>query len=161
MDRDAVDAALAEVRAHLVDTLATVRGEAGAARSGTRVDGSHRPENRGERAAVTTQGYLTGALSGRVAELEEQLRLLDGLAPGPRDRVAPGALVTVTDEDDTTTVFLVAPGGGGRSLDAIPGAVALSPEAPMVRGLLGAREGDVEAVALGTREAELEVVRVV
>ena len=37
------------------------------ARAGTRVDGDHRPENRGERAAVTTQGYLA---IGRSWEIE-------------------------------------------------------------------------------------------
>ena len=152
--------ALAEVRQHLVVSLKQLRREVTSARSGTRVDGDHRPANRGERGAVTSQGYLAGALAGRVAMLEEALRQLDLLAPGRRERVAPGALVAVEDDDGQVSRFLVAPGAAALRLTSLPDVVALSPSAPKVRALYGARVGDAEVIELGGRELTLEIVAI-
>ena len=49
----------------LQDRLQSLSSSQDAARSGTRVDGEHRPSNRGERAAVTSQGYLAHGLGAR------------------------------------------------------------------------------------------------
>src|SRR5690606_18796738 len=84
---------IAAFRTHLASTLADLTRESGVARGGTRVDGTHRPENRGERAAVTAQGYLTAGLEQRAAELRAHLDHLDAIDPSPRERVSPGALV--------------------------------------------------------------------
>ena len=66
-----------------------------AARSGTRVDGEHRPSNRGERAAVTTQGYLAHAFGERSLALQTSLEQLDEMGVGPRDEVVIGATALV------------------------------------------------------------------
>ncbi|MCP4871704.1 MAG: hypothetical protein GY898_23595 [Proteobacteria bacterium] len=69
------------------------------ARVGTRVDGDHRPENRGERAAVTSQGYLAQGLTRRIEELQASLVQVTQLDRGARVRVSPGALFQVEEED--------------------------------------------------------------
>lgn len=157
MDRTA---ALAELRAALETALATARAETQAARSGARVDEGHRPANRGERAAVSGQGALSGALAARARELEDALRLLDELAPGGRDRAGPGALVETRDEDGVVATWLIAPGGDGRKLEALEGGVAVSPASPIGRALHGAVEDDVVAFTRAGAMVEIEVIRV-
>ena len=62
-------------KAHLQEGRAVLLAGQTAARAGTRVDGSHRPENRGERAAVTSQGYLAQGLAQRLEALDADLAL--------------------------------------------------------------------------------------
>lgn len=137
----------------LRDRLGQLRAEAGAARSGTRVDGSHRPANRGERAAVTSQGYLALALGKRIQALEEDLELLEQVPAGPRTVVGPGALVEV--EDDEVRRLLILPGGSGDRLGDV---VVVSPRSPLARALAGVAAGEV--VELEEEERELEVLSV-
>lgn len=150
IDKEAIRAAFRESLVARIDAL---EAEVGSARSGTRVDGDHRPSNRGERAAVSSQGYLAHGINQRLEGLKEDLRLLDGVAPGARDRVAAGALVTLDDGDEART-YLVLPGGLG---DAVDGVFVVSPDAPVVRPLLGAREGDAATLRRGDRDVELVV----
>ena len=77
-------------RAHLDALRDDLLGEQGAARAGARVDGSHRPANRGERAAVTSQGYLAHGLAQRLATLDAAVDLLDRMAPTRRSAVVTG-----------------------------------------------------------------------
>jgi len=130
---------LAAYRAHLEGQRAALARSRDDARGGTRVDGTHRPENRGERAAVTAQGYLTAGIAQRLSELDEALLAVDRLDPGPRDRVTPGALVQLVDEDEDERWLLVVPGGHGATVE---GVTVLSPEAPLAQALAGAEEGD-------------------
>lgn len=140
-------------RASLAARAAALEAEIGAAVDGARVDGSHRPANRGERAAVTGAGYLALGIGQRLAELRDALDALDALAPGPRDRVAPGALVRVSGEDGERWLF-VAPGGQG---DALGEVTVVSPDAPIARALRGLRPGDEAIAVLGGREQALQV----
>jgi len=144
---------IAAFRARLEAGLEELSRESAAARSGTRVDGSHRPANRGERAAVTAQGYLTVGLERRRAELRGHLDHLAVIDPGPRDRVTPGALVRVEDEDGAQTLYLVLPGGQGARLEQDGVAVTvLSPGSPLARSLLGLSEGDAASLPRGEVE---------
>ncbi|MBW2254850.1 MAG: hypothetical protein JRI25_09685 [Deltaproteobacteria bacterium] len=158
MDKLALFAAF---RAQLEGLLADLEKQQEAARSGTRVDGDHRPENRGERAAVTTQGYLTLALGQRVAELRSHLDQLDRIDPGPRTRITPGALFLAADEDGDETWYLVLPGGqGARLVHADTEVLVVSPESPVVQSLSGLGAGDEGTLRRGDRMVEIEVLEV-
>ena len=122
------------------------------ARSGMRVDGAHRPANRGERATVTSQGYLAEGLQQRLEALESALGLMERLEPTPRTQVMMGATVRVESEHGDSTWFAVLPGGDATVVDhqGTPIAV-LSQNAPFVRCFLGAIEGEDVEVAIPNR----------
>lgn len=148
----------AAFRAHLAARIDALEAEQRAARAGTRVDGTHRPSNRGERAAVTSQSYLALGLGQRAAALRDQLALLDRIPPEPRDEVSVGALVTLEDEDGASQVVLLLPGGEGTVLDTPDGPVTiLSARAPLVRDLIGEEEGADAVIMRGGREVCIEV----
>lgn len=144
-------------RQHLLGLIAQIETEGAAARAGTRVDGEHRPENRGERAAVTTQGYLTHALGKRLAELREHQGLLERVTPAPRSTVVTGALFLAEDNEGVEDWFYVLPGGLGVQLGEV---TVISPDSPIARGLWGLGEGDAETVVRGAAEVEMAVVEV-
>ena len=126
------------------------------ARSATRVDGSHRPANRGERAAVTSAGYLAHGLGQRAAELAEALRLLDEMGAGPRERVVVGAVVELSD--GWVAVF---PGGDATVLTVEGTEVrVLSGRAPLVQAIWNLEEGDEGRLRLPTGVRELEILDV-
>ncbi len=136
MNKAALIDAFAQI---LRSRLEVLLAEQGAARAGTRVDGSHRPANRGERAAVTSQAYLADALNRRMEELQEALRLLDEVGRAQVDVVAAGALVDLRREDDGLERYLILPGGQGDRLGEV---VVISPLSPVARVLAGREEGD-------------------
>lgn len=144
---------IAAFRALLEARLDALSAEGRAARAGTRVDGSHRPANRGERAAVTAQGYLAHGLAERAAALQLDLDRLAEVDPGPRERVGPGALVTLEDDAGALDRYLLLPGGQG---DRVHGVLVLSPTAPAARALAGKEAGD--AVTLRRNGAAVELV---
>lgn len=139
---------IAQFRGVLEARAVALRKGVGSARNGTRVDGDHRPANRGERGAVTSQGYLAKGMSERLTALESDLRILSELDPGPRDRVVPGALVTMVDDDDVVSRYLILPGGQGDALDDV---IVVSANAPVIRGVFGGVEGDEAKVRRGDR----------
>lgn len=142
-------ALIAAWRAELEDRLALAESQQAAARSGTRVDGSHRPANRGERAAVTTQGYLAQGYAERIAAIGEALRVLELVGTDPREVVSVGALV----ELDDSRRFLVLPGGDASWVTA--GGVnarVISSAAPIAVAMLGREEGDEVTLPTGTHE---------
>jgi transcription elongation GreA/GreB family factor len=148
------------VRVGLCAVLDAARREATAALDGARTEGTDRAANRGERGAVTAQGFLSGAIAGRVAELEAALAHLDQLAPGPRAIGGPGALIQVEDPDGVCTDVLIAPGAPGGPLPGAPDVLAVTPASPLGRALTGARPGDERAVPRGGREVVLTVLDV-
>lgn len=150
IDKRAVVAQFAAMLREKTSSLTAVRD---AARAGTRVDGEHRPSNRGERGAVSAQGYLTAGLDARLGDVEAALEALGQVSLGVSTRVLAGALVTVEDEEGTRR-FFVLPGGAGEDID---GVTLLSPSSPRVRPLLGLQEGDVAELASGD---EVEVVEI-
>ncbi len=151
-------AALATLRALLEARHDELMRAADAARAGARVDGVHRPATRGERGAVSGEGALAGALAQRAAEVVAALRALDALDTGPRDRGAPGALVTVEEADGAVSAWLLAPGASGEDLG--DGVRALSPASPLGRALIGCGVGDEVRWEAGGRERAGEVVGV-
>jgi len=145
----------AELRARL---RALESGQA-AARAGTRVDGSHRPENRGERAAVTTQGYLAHGLQQRIQSLAEQLRLLDEVGFDPREQVVVGAWISLETETGARREIAILPGGDATTLTVDTHRVQiLSPDSPLVQPLRGLEAGDGAEVQ-GLGEVEIMEVR--
>ncbi len=157
-DKAALFAAWAE---HLDALLANLRDAQGAAREGTRVDEGHRPENRGERGAVTARGYLANALGERVAGLEVSRQQMAGVSAGPRSTVMVGALVHVQDEDEQRAWYAVLPGGQGDAMEQDGKALTVvSARAPVVRALLGLGEGEDAVFELRDEEVEVEVLEV-
>ena len=131
------------------------------ARAGTRVDGDHRPENRGERASVTTQGYLAHGLAQRAAELQECLAQLDDMGCAPRITVQVGALVQLEDEQGRQSWLAIFPGGDATVLEQRgQSSRVLSATSPLARTLIGLQPGDCAAVVQGKEDAELEVIAV-
>ncbi len=146
-------------RAVLRERLATVDASIADAKAGMRVDGGFRPENRGERGAVTAQGYLAAGLARRSREIKEALELLDQVDPGPREQTSPGAWLLLVDDDDRERAYLLLPGGQGDHLDGPEGGVTvISPRAPIARALRGLREGDEARVRLDGRERTVEIL---
>ncbi|MEM6927429.1 MAG: hypothetical protein AAF602_10890 [Myxococcota bacterium] len=144
-------------REALLAARASLEAGTDAARAGTRVDGVHRPASRGERAAVTSEGYLARGLGERLAELAEHLRILGEVDAGPRTLVSNGALVTLRDEHDGEHRLFVVPGGDGARHD---GVTLVSPTSPWVAPFLGVDEGEVADVVVRARRIEVELVRV-
>lgn len=145
-------------RTALLESLEGLRSGRNAARAGTRVDGTHRPASRGERAAVSGEGYLAEGLGRRIAELETHLRVLDEVDDGPRATVANGAQIDLEDENGGTHRLFVVPGGQGEAVDGV-GLVA--PTSPWVAPFLGARVGEVADVMVHGQRIEVELTHVV
>lgn len=135
------------------------------ARSGTRVDGSHRPANRGERGAVTAQGYLALGLGQRVAAIDEHLRLLDEVGSGCREAIIVGAMIRLAMDGGEHRWIAVLPGGDGTwvAVDQ-EGTQArvqvLSARSPLIVQLRECGPGDVEEITVGTRIEEVEVLEI-
>jgi len=135
--------------------------EQAAARSATRVDGGHRPENRGERAAVTSQGYLAEALASRADALDGAIQQLEAVGVSPRSRVGLGALVTVKDEDGSESRFLLLPGGDASHLESPSGSVrVLSPASPVATALMGLEEAESAEFVRSGEPIEVTVVQI-
>ncbi len=152
-------------RAELEARLAGAESGQQSARQGTRVDGSHRPANRGERGAVTAQGYLALGLGQRAAALEEQLRLLDEMGDAPRHEVVVGALVQLAVDDEPARWVVVLPGGDATWLE-VSGAEGpvrvqvLSAASPLIRQLRDCAEDDAVEVHIGGRSVDVEVLQI-
>lgn len=144
-------------RAALTEALRRLEVGQKAARAGTRVDGVHRPASRGERAAVTSEGYLARGLGERVAALATHLRVLDEVTAAPRELVANGALVTLEDETGQEHRLFVVPGGDGA---VVGGITLVSPTSPWIAPFLGASVGDVGDVVVQGRRLEVELTDV-
>ena len=151
MDKSAL---LAAFRDHLTNQRDALERTRQSARAGTRVDGSHRPANRGERAAVSSQGYLALGLSQRIRAISDALSILERIPAEPRDEVTSGALVVLGDGRR----ILILPGGQGVKL-RVEGAevTVLSPQSPLVKALEDAEPGDVIEVERGRNWIEIDV----
>jgi transcription elongation GreA/GreB family factor len=138
----------------LEDRLQSLGATQSSAREGTRVDGSHRPSNRGERAAVTSQAYLAHGLQQRMEKLGEQLRLLEEMGSEARDRVVVGAWIEIETEQGERRQIAVFPGGDATRLVVGGDPVqVLSPSSPLLQPLLGLEEGEgAEVRGLGAVE---------
>jgi hypothetical protein len=131
-------------RLHLERTLAALERTLGGARSGMDVVGD-RPDSRGERAGVTSQGYLADGLTRRMEGVHEALSRLAEVDLGPCDRVRAGALVGVAGPSaaDAVRWIVLLPGGDGTRLASGGDPVTvLAPTSPWARALRGLEEGD-------------------
>ncbi|MBJ95312.1 MAG: hypothetical protein CMP23_12690 [Rickettsiales bacterium] len=148
-------------RLQLQERLAGLQRGRDSARAGTRVDGGHRPENRGERASVTSQGYLAHGLAQRIAELQQALALLDEMGAGSRSRVSVGALVHLMDEQGQASWLAVFPGGDASLLEQGEQRLrVLSATSPWARPLAGLEAGDSAELSHGGSALEVEVLEV-
>jgi transcription elongation GreA/GreB family factor len=125
--------------AELQARLAALSAGGAAAVAGARVDGAHRPENRGERGAVSAQGWLAEGLDRRRAALLADLARLAEVPLDDKAVVGPGALVQTEDEHGETDTFFVLPGAAG---ERVGGLRLLSPASPLVAALRGRAEGE-------------------
>ncbi len=145
----------------LHERLASLASSQDAARSGTRVDGEHRPSNRGERAAVTSQGYLAHGLGARAVALREHLDHLADMGDAPRSEVVVGALLTLCFDDGPVSRIILLPGGDATMLEAEGQRVqVLSASSPLARQLRDAAEGDALEIDRGGRFVEVEVIAI-
>lgn len=149
---------IAAWRDELQSRLATLQASQESARSGTRVDGEHRPSNRGERAAVTSQGYLAHAFGARSLDLQTHLDQLDDMGAAPRDEVVIGAVIRIRIDEQPSQTIALLPGGDATTLtiDGRPIKI-LSANSPLARQLRDAEDGDVLEVDLGGTVRDLTV----
>jgi hypothetical protein len=148
-------------RSTLNTRLGSLQSSTADARSGTRVDGEHRPSNRGERAAVTSQGYLAHGLGQRAVDTQEQLDQLDDMGDGHRDQVVVGAIVTLRFGDEPETQLAIFPGGDASRIDVNGHSIQiLSARSPIVRQLRDSEVGDVAEIELGGHIVEVELIAI-
>jgi hypothetical protein len=106
----------AELLAQLTAALAAATAAHASAIEGA-THAEARPENDKDTRGLE-QSYLARGQAQRVAELTAAVADVTALALrafGPRDAIAPGAIVTLEDGADTYRRF-IAPGGGGNAL---------------------------------------------
>ncbi len=145
----------------LSERLRALESSQSAARSGTRVDGEHRPSNRGERAAVTSQGYLAHGLGERAVALRENLENLEEMGTDARSEVVVGALITLSFEEEAATRIVLLPGGDATRLNIGNHAVqVLSASSPIARQLRYAESGDALEIERGGRFVEVEILSI-
>lgn len=155
-------AVLAAWREVLSKRLSNLESNRTAAQSGTRVDGEHRPSNRGERAAVTSQGYLALGLAERAVAIQANLESLENMGDGPRMEVAMGALLTLSLDSGPQQRFAILPGGDATQLK-IDGQTmtVLSMNSPLAYQLQDAEEGDLLEIEFGPKVVEVELISIV
>ncbi|MGB0639269.1 MAG: hypothetical protein ACPGTU_08055 [Myxococcota bacterium] len=148
-------------RAILHDRLESLQSSTADARSGTRVDGEHRPSNRGERAAVTSQGYLAHGLGQRAVDTQDQLDQLDDMGDGHRDQVVVGAILTIRFDEAPETLLAIFPGGDASRIEVNGQPIQiLSARSPIARQLRDTEVGDVAEIELGGRIVEVELIAI-
>jgi len=156
IDKNAV---LAALRARLAATLDSLTASQQAVQSGA----TH-PEARQEHPKDTRSieaGYLARGLAERVETLRDGLRTLDLLRLrefGDDEPAAPGALVTLIDDDDREASYFLAPAGGGESI-VVSGrtVLVLTPRSPLGAAIAGRRAGDSIAVELPSGMLRAEI----
>lgn len=144
-------------RARLEAVRAGLLSAQGDARAGTRVDGEHRPANRGERGAVTTQGYLAAGIGERLAALDGALELLDRMPADPRHKAVTGAQITLEDEGGEVVELAILPGGDGTEVEGVR---VVSPEAPIAKAIWGREEDEEARIVRGGQATDWVLVAV-
>ena len=109
-------------------------------------------------------GYLAGAQAQRVAELQALVAAFSRIEPkafGPKDAIAPGALVLLENEDGKRTWHLMALQGGGFqfSFEGRPIQV-VTKNSPVGDELFDRRAGDTVEVEIRGQMKELEILSV-
>jgi len=152
-------AVIATWRDILIARLNNLEANRTAAQSGTRVDGEHRPSNRGERAAVTSQGYLALGLGERAVATRVHIDSLKDMGAESRDEIAMGAWLTLSMDCGPHQHFVILPGGDATELEIQGQTVTvLSTQSPLAYQLQDAETGDVLEVELGPKVIEVELI---
>ncbi len=94
--------------------------------------------------------YLAGAQAQRAAELGALIsayRLMPLKDFGPKDAIAPGALVELASlESGRKAHYFVVPRGGGAAVQSQGKSIQIiAPQSPLGEALVGRRQGEVEA----------------
>jgi len=147
--------------AHLTDLRAALLASQQGARAGTRVDGVHRPATRGERAAVTSQGYLALGLGQRVEAIEQHLFTMTRMGDGHRSQAVVGAMIGLQDVDKPIEWLALLPGGDATTISVEGTEVrVLSAQSPLARQLRELECGDVVELVRNGVPVELELVHI-
>ena len=135
---------LAALRARVEADLAAVTASQQDAQAGATHEEA-RPEHDKDTRA-TEASYLARGLAERVAQLAAAASALANLIVrsfGAGDAIAPGALVTVEDDDGRARRYLVVPAAGGIEVTVGGVAVtAVTPRSPLGRALANQRVDD-------------------
>ncbi len=127
--------------------------------------GAVHPENRQEGSKdmrSTEASYLARGLAERVETLRDEIRALELLRVrefDDDDVAAPGALVTLVDDQGRELLFFLSPAGAGEALDVGGRPVTvLTPRSPLGAALAGQACGDevVAELPSGTLRAVIE-----
>lgn len=118
------------------------------------------PENEYDTRALEAS-YLAGAQAKRVAEIDEQLALLNLIRPRSFDStaaIAATAIVSVDLDGEKSWIFLL-PKVGGREL-MIQGVKiqTVTPLSPLGEALLGLKVGDSATVEVGDESRDYEIL---
>jgi transcription elongation GreA/GreB family factor len=153
---------LSVLRARLATNLDSLTASQHAVQSGA----TH-PEARQEHPKDTRSieaGYLARGLAERVETLRDGIRALDLLRARDfrhDEAAAPGALVTLIDDEGRTALYFLAPAGGGERIE-ISGTtiLVLTPRSPLGAAIAGKQNGESIAVELpsGMLRAEVESI---
>ncbi len=152
--KTALKAELLEV---LSASLATARAAHKSAVEGA-THGEARQENDKDTRGIE-QSYVARGQALRIAALEGEIAEVRTMPlKASTEVVAPGALVTL-EEDDLSRTYFVAPHGGGAQLER--GTVqVVTPRSPLGQGMVGKRVGEECEVTLQGKKRLLEVVGV-
>lgn len=153
-------AVLVELRRRLADRLARLTAAQSSVQSG-----AVHPENRQEGSKdmrSTEASYLARGLAERVETLRDELRALELLrvrAFAGGEAAAPGAMVTLVDEDGRRLLCFLTPAGAGEVIDVDGRAVTvLTPRSPLGAAIAGRRTGEeiVADLPAGALRAEID-----
>ncbi|MCA9521425.1 MAG: GreA/GreB family elongation factor [Myxococcales bacterium] len=107
--------------------------------------------------------YLAGAQSKRLAQLDQEIRILTRFAPrafGADEPIGLGALVELASDEGSRIVF-IAPCAGGLELELAHSRVSVvTPQSPLGGQLIGAYQGDEITLSLGARRVVYEILSV-
>jgi transcription elongation GreA/GreB family factor len=148
----------AELLAKLAADLETLERAHRATREGATHEEA-KPENDKDTRALE-QSYLARGQATRIEALRADVATVRALPFRDVDgeRVVLGSLVHV-EEDGDATALLLAPAGGGARL-AEGRVLVVTPSAPLGRGLVGKRAGEVVEIVVAGKTRTLEIVRV-
>jgi hypothetical protein len=158
MDKSAI---IASWRAILTARQNTQKSSQQAARAGSRVDGDHRPATRGERGAVSAQGYLAQAFGQRSIALQACLDRLDDMGDGPRSEVVVGALLSLSIDNGPIQRVIILPGGDATTLD-IGGQslTVLSENSPLAHQLRDTEAEETAEIQMGGKCVAVEILAI-
>jgi hypothetical protein len=154
-------ALIAELRAEIARSVATLTRAAAEAREAATHEES-RPENDKDTRAVEA-AYLAGAQADRARELDRtaaSFASLDLRAFGPVDAISSAALIEVEHEGAILCYFLAPQGGGMRASVGGVAVQVITPQSALGRELLGKRAGDAVEITVQGRVRAYEILRI-